>query len=66
MTTPTRPPSSELQTDIIDSVQISEPESALVILYDLELPDGGTAHFTPNNDTNFDPIRFTGLLKQYF
>ena len=58
MTSPTRPPTSALQTDIIDSVQVADPGSALVTLYDLELPDGGTAYFTPSNDTNFNSLRF--------
>ena len=58
MTSPTRPPTSSLQTDIIDSVQVSDPGSAVVVLYDLELPNGGMAYFTPSNDTNFESLRF--------
>lgn len=41
---------SARQTDIINAVQVQDPGSALIVLYDIELFDGNMAHFTPFND----------------
>ena len=58
MTTTT--PSTQ-QTDIIDAVQVSDPGSALIVLYEVEVEPNVYAYFTPFNETDLSEIKFPTL-----
>ena len=56
----TTTPSTQ-QTDIIDAVQVSDPGSALIVLYEVEVEPNVYAYFTPFNETDLSEIKFPTL-----
>lgn len=49
---------SARQTEIIDAVQVSDPGSELIVLYEVEHSLGQYAYFTPYNGSDFNDIQF--------
>lgn len=49
---------SAKQTEIIDAVQVSDPGSALIVLYEVEYALDQYAYFTPFNDQSLQDIQF--------
>ena len=61
---------SRSETDIIDAVQLQDPGSALVVLYDIEYAPGKIAYFTSQSEEDGAPVffkdPFTGKINEYF